>query len=935
MPEAGHIQRHFLGASSPALPAAAHWLIHALPGGPAALSGALVVVPGGRAQRRLMELLAERSEGLALTPPTIVTLGALADRLLATDGPTATGGLATLLAWASVLREAEPELLAQVVPHAPARDDWPAWWTLAEQVTQCADELGAQLLLIQDVAERLTHRGDAPRWEALAELDRRYHALVAERGGVDRHVARRDAIAPQPCAFAGTVELSALEALQQVHGRMLSCMTTPIHALVFADESEAQGFDPMGKLVASYWCDRPLVFDDSALVFVDRPSDQASAVLSAIDAWSQAGNVSADMITVGLGDTSLNGPVARTLELAGLPVRSAMGKPIGRSRPVMLLEALATFANGLRFDKLAALLRHPDMEAYIARVAEASTRHWLTLLDRYATDHLAARPTGGWLGDPQTVSDMDAVYRAARSLLPEPVNGLRSLADWAEPISQALAAVYGSRQYNRFADDDRPVVEALDAIAGVLAQFGSLDSSHAPHCTFAHAVALAVRRLSGQLITEPGGEPAIELVGYLELLLDDATCLALAGLNEQHVPEPPRNSALLPEGVRRELALPGESHRLARDGYALSAMLGSRGAGAVRLIAGRRSLAGDPLLPSRLLLRDDDDTLVQRVWNFVAEQGETHIAAPLMLTPGKYDRFLIPMPVLPDEPITGMSVTAFRDYLACPYRFYLKHIRRLEALRDDALEVSAKHFGTLAHKALQTLAMPDMRAVDDIEAIQARLSQALNRTFHQAYGSDPPIAARIQIEQLRYRLESFAKVQAGLVRDGWSITDHEQTCVTTILVDGQPFTIRGQIDRIDEHADGRKRIIDYKTADTAKRPDQTHYKTINGARAWVDLQLPLYLDLIGERSAELGYINLPKKADETGYSAAQWTADELESASETRDWVIRRVRAGVFWPPNEPPVFDDGLAQLCGDSAIDRPGLIRNSTQAHGGVDDA
>ena len=943
MPEPANIQRHFLGGDQPALPAAAGWLLESLAGDDADLGDVLVVVPGGRAQRRLYELLAEPPAGRtspgaisrALVPPTIVTVGGLADRLMPPGESREASDLESLLAWAEVLREAEPELIGRVLPHPPGRDDWPGWWALGEQVAQAAGELGAHLLLVQDVSSRVGHTAEAVRWEALAELDRRYHALLNERGRADLHAVRRGAISAGSCASAGPVVLIATVDLMPVQEQALAYIDAPVHALVFADRSDAEGFDTVGGLAVEYWAQRAIPIDDAALVFADRPGDQSAAVLDAIRDWSDTRPTAADDITVGIGDTSLNAPVERTLGLAGLPVRSAVGQPVARSRPVLLLTALAEFASGLRFDKLAQLIRHPDAESYLTRTAGASARPWLTLLDRYATDHLAQRPVGGWLGDPDRVRAMDAVYQAALSLLPEPVIATRAVGAWAEPIGALLEAVYGERQFNRGAPADRPVVEALQAIGGVLEQLASLDDQAAPHCSFAQAVTLVVSRLASRSVAEPGGEPAIELVGYLELLLDDAPNLVIAGMNEQHVPEPPRPSMLMSDGTRRALGLDTAGRRVARDGYALSMMLQSRSPGRVRLIAGRRSRDGDPLLPSRLLLRAPDDTLVQRVSGFVEEQGDSRVQAPLLLTPGMHDRFLLPYPVLPDAPITTLRVTAFRDYLACPYRFYLKHVLGLRVLDDRAAELSAGDFGTLAHQALRILADPAVRGVDDPQAIAERLGMALDQAFERKYGRTPAVAARIQAEQLRHRLDAFAPVQARLVAEGWRIMHHEEGLSATVDVDGQPFTVTGQVDRIDHHPDGRWRLIDYKTSDSAKPPMKTHRKRVDGENRWVDLQLPLYLDLSAElrggASAELGYINLPKKSADSAYSAADWSDDELASARAQRDEVIRLVRAGVFWPPKLPPVFDDGLKQLCADQAPNRPGLIVESKRASAG----
>lgn len=924
----GHVERVFLGADRPALHAAVDWLMHESGGGALDLGELLIAVPGGRAKRRLEELLAQRAQGQALVPPMIVTLGGLADRLLAETTEPAAGRLVSVLVWASVLREAEEDLIRELVPHSPARDDWPGWWALAEQVVMAADELGAHRMLISDVPERSNHPGDLARWEALSALSSRYEAHLAERGRVDRNRARLNAIDTGACRCASKVVLLGLADLQPVLSAMLGCLGSPVVALIAADESDAAGFDDFGGLVTGYWSEREIAIDDEAILVSDQPSDQAASVLAVIREWAEQGPTSADEITIGLGDAKLGGPIERALSLAGLPVRSAAGQPMGGARPVQLLKAIAAFANGQRFDALATLLRHPDAEASIAQCTGQPTRAWLTLLDRYATDHLAARPTGGWLGE--QAESMQAVYRAACALIPDEAGSLRQLNDWAEPIAQVLREVYGQQTLQRYAEHDRVLVVALEQVAAVLQEVVSIDPTIAPPCTFAQALALVVNEVSSKAIPDPGGAAAIELVGYLELLLDDAPRMIITGMNEQHVPEPPRTSPLLSEGIRRGLGLTDDAHRLARDGYALSTMLACRQG--LRLVVGKRSVDGDPLLPSRLLLKTDDDTLVKRIQSFAAEQ--THAAAPMLLTPGKHDRFLMPMPVLPPEPITSLRVTAFKDYLACPYRFYLKHVLKLDALNDESVELSARWFGTLAHEALRILAGDDLRAINKRDAIAQRLSSALDSAFTRRFGSNPPVAARVQVEQLRYRLEAYATTHADLIGQGWRIEHEEKTRRAPVIVDGEPFIIRGQIDRIDVHPEHGYRIIDYKTSDTAKRPDQTHLKTIDGQRQWVDLQLPLYLDLaaelIGNGPVQLGYINLPKKVTDTLYAQADWDADQLQAARDQRDFVIRQVRAGVFWPPKQPPMYEDAFGGVCGDEVADRAALIAASAGGQG-----
>lgn len=918
-----HVDRVFLGSDRPALHAAADWLLSEQADDSFALGDTLIVVPGGRAKRRLEELLVQRSEGLALVPPRIITPGSLADALLPPKSPSVAGRLTSLLTWANVLREADEALTHAVVPQAPSRDDWPGWWSLAEQIMQAADELGAHRLLIPDVAERSTQASDQPRWQALAELAEQYDARLTQQGFIDRHRARIDAIKAGVCTCDQRVVLLGVADLQPTLAAMLSCLDLQVAALIAADQSDAAGFDGLGGMVASYWAKRTIDINDDAILIRDQPGDQAAAVLETIGQWSDASPTSADEITVGLGDAKLAGPIERTLSLAGLPVRSAAGRPMSGARPVQLLKAIAAFANGLRFDTLATLLRHPDCEAYIAEYTEGSTRHFLTLLDRYATDHLAARPVGGWLGE--QAQAMQAVYQTTMKLIPEQHSARKQLHKWAESIATVLREVYGDQTLHRYTESDRALVVALEQLADALQQLSGVDPASAPHCTFAQAVTLLVTQVSGQSIPDPGGDAAIELVGFLELLLDDAPKLVISGVNEQHIPEPPRTSTLLSDGVRSRLGLTDDTHRLARDGHALSAMLAWRQD--MKLVLGKRSIEGDPLMPSRLLLQTDDKTLVQRVLDFVVDQDKS--PAPMLLTPGKHDRFLMPMPVLPDEPVQSLRVTAFKDYLACPYRFYLKHILKLEALDDQSIELSARWFGTLAHEALRVLASEEMRSIAKPGTIAKRLSRSLDAAFARRFGQAPPVAAKIQLEQLRYRLDAYARMHAGLVEQGWRIEHEEKTRRAEVVVDGEPFTIRGQIDRIDVHDEAGYRIIDYKTSDSPKNPKQTHLKKIDGQLQWVDLQLPLYLDLSAElgvgSDAQLGYINLPKKVADTKFEPLELDAGLLQSAGEQRDFVIRQVRAGVFWPPKQPPMFDDGLKAICGDDVADRVALIKAS----------
>ena len=284
---------------------------------------------------------------------------------------------------------------------------------------------------------------------------------------------------------------------------------------------------------------------------------------------------------------------------------------------------------------------------------------------------------------------------------------------------------------------------------------------------------------------------------------------------------------------------------------------------------------------------------------------------------------LLGKPAPPDRPIRELAVTAFRDYLACPYRFYLRHVLRLESVDDRAEELDGAGFGGLLHEILRAFGEGPCRDSMDEEEIRLFLNRALDERASLTYGRHALAPVRVQIEQLRLRLDAFAKKQAEWAAAGWSIEYTEvpdRSQRAAFEVDGQPFHLRGRIDRIDVHRDTGERVIfDYKSSDSARSPEQTHCQ----ADRWVDLQLPLYRHLaraLGiEGPMKLGYILLPKDVNRIAFQLAGWSDEELEVADEVAREVVRAVRAGRFWPPAEPaPDYSEALAPICQDGVFEK-----------------
>ena len=896
-----------------ALDAVAAWLLRRF--GPD-LSGVVVAVPGGRAGRRLAELLVERA-GLAtgLWPPEILTAGALTDRLLRLERPAASR-LVRTLTWQQALRESDPRALLRLVAAPPEADDAAAWLALAEELRNLHGALGAERLDFAAVAAAVAHAlpgdsgaGEAARWAALADVQAGYRRRLAAMECGDPHDLRHAAIEAGRLDPAVRVVLAGVVEMSGLLRAAVEALGERVEALVLAPPERAADFDAHGCVRAERWAAASVPLKPADWTVVDRPADQAAAVVDTLARWQ--GRHPLESVTLGVPDTEVVPYLRARLAEHGVPVRDAQGLDLARTPTVRLLAALRALLERRGFADLAALVRHPQLEAWLAARPALSGLEVAALLDEYQAEHLPDRVPRAWLGAEKLAGPLRRVQAALDELLGELGGAARPLRLWAAPIATLLAKLAGEgRVLERESAADQTLLDTLGAVRDALLELSGLPPGLDQTTTVSAADALAALEsaLSGRYVPPGGREPALELLGWLELPLDEGP-LVLTGVNEGRVPQPLGGPALLRDALRRTLGLPGDEQRLARDVYALCAIVAS--GRELALITGRSTAAGDPLLPSRLLFHCADDEVPARLASWLPKEEREGTAGE---APPPRAREPRPLPVLAAPPLSGMRVTAFRTYLASPYRFYLDHVLRLSTY-VECQEMSPRHFGTLAHRVLEDFGLDrDAREQTDPARIARVLMQSLEQRVKECYGSTALPAVAVQVEQLRRRLAAFAHWQARHAAEGWRIHAVEwapRPGEVELDVDGTPFGLYGRSDRIDVHRDGRWMVLDYKTSDREVSNPMSSHRRRDGT--WIDLQLPLYRLLVqplaateGWRSSPgLGYVALPGDSAATGLLRAEWSEAELDDAVAEARRVVRAIRAGDFEEPGDYPERDD------------------------------
>ncbi|MEZ6086907.1 MAG: PD-(D/E)XK nuclease family protein [Pirellulaceae bacterium] len=744
----------FLGWDKPLLYSATDWLWQTYPADAVwDLSRVTIVLPGRRAVRQFATELRDRAlqHGLEFRQPRILTIGNLAERLYEPTLPSA-GELEQTLAWCGALRSTPPILLTSLIAVPPPLYPVSPWLELAGAVRRLHEELASEHYTFGDIAEHLAKESaqEADRWRMLHELTQTYTETLSAAGLSDPYLQRRMAADSGKCHADGDVIVIGAVDLNKSIRSMLRCVRERVTILVGAPESEASAFDSDGCVLSQKWADRTIEIDDEQLVPAGDVEDLAIVATQNVSRWRS--DYTIDQITVGITDEAMIAPLAEQLAMSDVDIHAEIGEPLLGTAPARLIALIVDYLQSRNFESFSALVRHADVYHCIERwlresESEASSgsdvrspsksandKHWMISLDRLRSEHFPLRvdeplPIAAedgesvrrtidvvdrWLGPlfPPRVTRNDAsAKRKAKQLSaaratganaaddPSNSDALISLSDWCGSIREVLAQVYDHRRESLSPGQQSRLTSALATIDAVLARLSQVpqDLQFAmPGSTIAETL---VAQLAEIRIHEPSSADKLEVVGWLDLSLDLSPALCVVGLNEPFVPESVVADPFLPGELRRRLKIADNDQRFARDAYALTAVLHSRPD--VRILVGRSSADGSPTPPSRLLAACSPQTAAHRIRRLLAELPAREVPANVW-TQGA-DTTELPLPDVRDYRPPGiLSVTAFGDYLRCPYRFYLRHIAKLRPLDDRATEMAANQFGNLVHDSLET-----------------------------------------------------------------------------------------------------------------------------------------------------------------------------------------------------------------------------------------
>ena len=924
------VNRYFLGWDQPFLPAAANWLQkNHLPQDLGHAKEIIVLVSSRGVGRRLKSLLVNQTTAIDL--PEILTPSGFLDRLTGIRNRVASTMLLHMTT-AVVLRE--DVTVRSLDTNQLSHEDIGQWFSLAKEV----NEIGTELALGGLTADPSSWPHKVASQSLLTDKSHDYFARIAKVREIVSNTLAQDGymikdqqwleLLDHVHSLPKQIILLGASDLPEIVHKVLSTVSeqgVSVDVLIRAPEEKSELFDTLGCVIPNQWKEYEIQIPDENIEVAGSVSSQANKLVHSI---ASLGQISKDDITIAITDRESIPLIQRQLDGYSIETRYAGGKSAMQSSAVKLLMAIGEFAKTRSFSSYASLVRHPKVVRMLA--ITGSDLHYL---DQYCNDHSLHEIGDVWITpEPRNkkYANNDALvelHNKVMTLVEPLINDLKQdVAAWSLQIRRLFLTMYGDDEL----DTQSHHLAALEFIFKALDKLDSLPKrlrESIGDTSASQIFELLFEELVGDSIPEYPNPNAIEVVEWLEALQDDAPYLFVVGMDTSLVTASMKKTAFLPDRLRQALRLETADRKLARDAHAMTAMQCSRkDHGHLGWIVARKNLTGDPLMPNPLLLRcNDDEILANRIMRLVVDVGDESPDVPpkfgVQVSPETPTSVDIPNPnvlSITHKPCIKMNVTSFKDHIACPYRFWLRHVLKLREACDGKSELDHGDFGSLVHRVLQRFGHDESaKKSSDVETISTFLSKALDVEVERSFGKNPLPTVLLQAEIARQRLKSFAAIQAVEVAHGWNIVEAEKEVDLDFGTEEAPFIVRGIIDRIDVHESGNVRVLDYKTGSNSARED-------HGTRnEWRNLQLPIYRLLAEAEGYELeninvGYIMIGSTDNNVKFDFPEWDDAWLQEADDLFRRIVEQVRNGEFAPQPvaRTPRYAEDLSWICQDSGI-------------------
>ena len=923
-------------------------------GGGVDLARVCVITPGRRLGRLLLSRLTQlaAAQGRWLSPPRLATPVQLPEIVLGSGERPSASSLQRAIAWRRALT-AGPSALADAAivigaGREPSIDD-------GRWIDDTVSKLARALVRPGEVPARctaVTAQGDDERWTALDRLRERYEQLLAAAGLCDPRLDELCRLrgpqcvgtdAPERIVLVGVLELdraarAALELFENAtrtspsldedageRGASRDESGSPLggRRVVVLFAGEGEGLDRYGTISPDQPPDgaalRAIAMSDDQLAWSGGPTEAAAFAIDTVASWHGDGRLptSRDVVICSPDPSFTSELGIAAASVPGFEVHDAAGVALSATGVGRLVQGIAGYVRRGDRLSLATLVKHGAVQRAINAVRDGTFKaDWSRLVDAEATESPRSR-----IGSAERGSGgvCDALAALLGTIVDLNESGPKPLRDQVVRLGTALGVLLS----------DSVDSDTTKALAGAITDVGGCDAVMPEPVSLADAADLLLEGLGAAMRAADGVAGAVDVLGWLDAAYDPAPNLVLLGFNSGVMPARPGADPWLSETVLRALGMFTSEHAAARDAYLLRHMLATRrDRGRVCAVIASSDGDGATLWPSPFVFACDDAAALRRAARMSSgARTRADARAERLGVRDVADVEAFPTaPVVPHRPVEAISVTAFKDYIASPYVFYVKHALGLREMGEPDRESGYDRLGTLTHELLRDFAGSRLRDSESAEQIEAWLLERFEERSEAWPKSLLASTAELQQEVLKRRLTRFASLQARHRREGWQIsaTEWEPREAVMLQTSSGDVRLKGRIDRIDRRG-GAVMVLDYKTSDRKKNPADAFKKGRNDKPSrWLDLQLPLYRYMLmksgfdaggrvdGFSAWTLGYWPLCKDREGPEIVTLPVGTEDLAAAERKAIEIVEAVLAGVFKDLGDPADYGGSISRLCG-----------------------
>lgn len=254
-----------------------------------------------------------------------------------------------------------------------------------------------------------------------------------------------------------------------------------------------------------------------------------------------------------------------------------------------------------------------------------------------------------------------------------------------------------------------------------------------------------------------------------------------------------------------------------------------------------------------------------------------------------------------------ISASGFNTLIACPYQFFATRMLGLLVEDSASEEIDKRDYGKWCHLILKTYHDALAESPINYDIRLPMLAKISDEVFNKMIDRYP--AALAYHVRWHNTMPAYIAWANQYEQEGWTFVLGEQAYEKTLSWDDGSIMLKGRIDRIDQHSDGRYAVIDYKTANE---------KSLNNKlNSGEDQQLAFYGLLADTVIDEASYVSLNVNKN----AIKQIAAEEYPSWQKTLEKNIITMMQSIAHGAPLPANGVQSVCQYCDVRGLCRKGV--------------